>query len=68
MYCDVSFIWHNNAPTYCDCVAELGVVEWGCCLGLLQGLRQGQRVPIEFFTFGERHRRKSSILHVNWSW
>jgi hypothetical protein len=46
----------------------LGVNAWGCCLGLLQGLRQGQRVPIEFFTFGERHRRKSSILHVNWSW
>lgn len=33
-----------------------------------QGLRHGQRVPLEFFTFGERHRRKSTILHVNWSW
>ncbi|KAL4420764.1 hypothetical protein ABPG75_010420 [Micractinium tetrahymenae] len=34
----------------------------------LKGLRHGQRVPLEFFTFGERHRRKSTILHVNWSW
>ena len=33
-----------------------------------QGLRHGQRCPIEYFTFGDRHRRKSSILTMNWSW
>lgn len=33
-----------------------------------QTLRQGQRVPVQFFTFGERHRRKSSLLTVNWRW
>ena len=33
-----------------------------------QGLRQGQRVPIEYFTFSDRHRRKSSIFTCNWNW
>ncbi|KAI3430723.1 hypothetical protein D9Q98_005309 [Chlorella vulgaris] len=34
----------------------------------LKCLRHGQRVPIQFFSFGDRHRRKSSILHINWAW
>ena len=50
------------------CVAALGAFIIIFIHLFPQGLRQGQRVPIEFFTFGERHRRKSSILHVNWSW
>lgn len=33
-----------------------------------QELRHGQRVPVQYFTFGERHRRKSSLLTVNWRW
>lgn len=31
---------------------------------VLRTLQHGARVPLEYFTFGERHRRKSAILQV----
>ena len=34
----------------------------------VQGLAHGQRAPLEFFTFGERHRRKAAIFHTDWAW
>lgn len=35
---------------------------------VLRGLSHGARVPLEYFTFGERHRRKSVLLHVDRQW
>lgn len=31
---------------------------------VLSSLQHGARVPLEYYTFSERHRRKSSILQV----
>jgi hypothetical protein len=31
---------------------------------VLRSLQHGARVPLEYITFGERHRRKSAILQV----
>lgn len=31
-------------------------------------LQHGQRVPIEYYTFSERHRRRTSIFYVDWLW
>jgi pro-apoptotic serine protease NMA111 len=31
-------------------------------------LKHGQRVPLEYFTFDERNRKKQTILHVDWVW
>ena len=31
-------------------------------------LDHGQRVPLEYFTFDERNRKKQTILHVDWVW
>jgi len=31
-------------------------------------LVHGERVPLEYFTFDERNRKKQSILHVDWVW
>uniref|UniRef100_A0A383V519 Pro-apoptotic serine protease NMA111 n=1 Tax=Tetradesmus obliquus TaxID=3088 RepID=A0A383V519_TETOB len=35
---------------------------------VLRGLQHGARVPLEYITFGERHRRKSAILQVDRQW
>ena len=37
-------------------------------IAAVMALHHGQRVPIEFFTFDERNRRKQAILHVDWNW
>lgn len=33
-----------------------------------QGLAHGQRVPLEYYTFSDRNRRKNVILHSDWNW
>ena len=35
---------------------------------VLTRLQHGARVPIEYFTFSERHRRRTSIFYVDWQW
>lgn len=40
----------------------------GAFVDALKVLEHGQRVPLQYFTFGERHRRKSTLLHVDWNW
>lgn len=35
---------------------------------VLLGLQQGEQVPIEYYLFSERTRRKQGILHVDWKW
>lgn len=35
---------------------------------VLRGLAHGARVPLEYYTFSERHRRKNAILHVDRQW
>lgn len=35
---------------------------------VLKGLGQGERVPLQYYVFGERHRRKTVILHIDHSW
>ena len=51
-----------------DCAAPPSTHRRCCRAVPPQGLRQGQRVPIEYFTFSDRHRRKSSIFTCNWNW
>lgn len=34
---------------------------------VLCSLQHGVRVPLEYYTFSERHRRKSTILQVSWT-
>lgn len=34
----------------------------------LGALRHGQRVPLQYFLFSERHRQKTAILHVDHRW
>lgn len=36
--------------------------------GVLHGLSHGQRVPLEYFCFGERHRRRNALLQVCVLW
>lgn len=35
---------------------------------VLRTLPHGARAPLEYLTFGERHRRKNAILHVDRQW
>ncbi len=35
---------------------------------VLLGLQQGDQVPVEYYLFMERTRRKQGILHVDWKW
>lgn len=35
---------------------------------VLRALPHGARVPLEYFTFAERHRRKNVILHIDRQW
>ena len=34
----------------------------------LGALRHGQRVPLQYYLFSERHRQKTAILHVDHRW
>lgn len=35
---------------------------------VLLGLQQGEQVPIEYYLFSERTRRKQGIIHTDWKW
>ncbi len=35
---------------------------------VLRGLKHGARVPVEHYTFNERHRRKNAIMHMETEW
>ncbi len=35
---------------------------------VLRALAHGARAPLEYYTFGERHRRKNAILHMDRQW
>lgn len=35
---------------------------------VLRGLPHGARVPLEYLTFSDRHRRKNAILHMDRQW
>lgn len=35
---------------------------------VLLGLQQGEQVPVEYYLFSERTRRKQGILHTDWKW
>lgn len=37
-------------------------------VAVISSLKHGQRVPLEYYTFDARFRRKQVILHVDWKW
>ncbi len=34
----------------------------------LARLKHGQRVPLQYYLFNERHRQKTAILHIDYRW
>lgn len=34
----------------------------------LARLQHGERTPLQYYMFGERHRRKTAILHIDRRW
>ncbi len=37
-------------------------------INIILKLEHGQRIPLEYFTFDDRNRKKQTILHVDWVW
>jgi S1-C subfamily serine protease len=59
-----------GCPKHCIITAVSGQ-ETRCLddfIRIVLKLEHGERVPLEYFTFEERNRKKQTILHVDWVW
>ncbi|KAL4517828.1 hypothetical protein Ndes2526A_g02205 [Nannochloris sp. 'desiccata'] len=59
-----------GCPKHCIITAVAGqsTAKLNDFMEIILKLNHGQRVPLEYFTFDERNRRKLTILHVDWVW
>jgi hypothetical protein len=49
-------------------LAGKAIPDMGAFAAVLGTLHHGQRVPLQYYLFSERHRQKTAILHIDHRW